>query len=170
MAARIIDRGRGPEVAGTRVTVYRIVDFLREGSSAGRIATELHLTEEQVRVALDYIAAHRRNCRSRIRKRSLQRVHQRKPPTCRSRPGYVTRRFETADTHSFVCKTSHMLILADNDVGGAVTALRRIFGSEEWAAFSATLALRFAELQTWVWPVMLRIVSFGKRVRRWGQC
>ena len=38
-----------------------------------------------------------------------------------------------------------MLILADNDVGGAVTALRRILESEEWAAFSATLALRFAE-------------------------
>ena len=32
MAARIINRGRGPEVAGTRVTVYRIMDFLREGS------------------------------------------------------------------------------------------------------------------------------------------
>jgi len=38
-----------------------------------------------------------------------------------------------------------MLILADNDVGGAVAALRRILESEEWAAFSATLALRFVE-------------------------
>jgi hypothetical protein len=38
-----------------------------------------------------------------------------------------------------------MLILADNDVGGAVTALRRILESEEWAEFSAILALRFAE-------------------------
>jgi hypothetical protein len=36
------------------------MDFLREGSSAGRIATELHLAEEQVRVALDDIAVHRR--------------------------------------------------------------------------------------------------------------
>src|SRR5712691_4755739 len=60
MAARIIDRGRGPEVAGRRVTVYRIMDFVREGSSAADIAAELHLTEEQVRVALDYIAVHRR--------------------------------------------------------------------------------------------------------------
>ena len=42
-------------------------------------------------------------------------------------------------------KTSRMLILADNDVGGAVAALRRILESEAWAAFSATLALRFAE-------------------------
>ena len=38
-----------------------------------------------------------------------------------------------------------MLILADNNVGGAVAALRRILESEEWAEFSATLALRFVE-------------------------
>jgi uncharacterized protein (DUF433 family) len=79
MAARIIDRGRGPEVAGTRVTVYRIMDFLREGSSAGRIATELHLTEEQVRVALDYIAMHRGTIEAEY-ETILQRVQQRNPP------------------------------------------------------------------------------------------
>jgi hypothetical protein len=38
-----------------------------------------------------------------------------------------------------------MLILADNDVGGAVTALQRILESVEWAAFSAMLNLRFIE-------------------------
>ena len=38
-----------------------------------------------------------------------------------------------------------MLILADNDVGGAVAVLRRILESEEWAEFSVTLALRFVE-------------------------
>jgi uncharacterized protein (DUF433 family) len=79
MAARIIDRGRGPEVAGTRVTVYRIMDFLREGNSVGHIATELHLTDEQVRVALDYIATHRRTVEAEYEK-ILQRVHQRNPP------------------------------------------------------------------------------------------
>jgi hypothetical protein len=38
-----------------------------------------------------------------------------------------------------------MLILADNDVGGAVAALRRILESVEWATFSAMLDLRFIE-------------------------
>jgi hypothetical protein len=38
-----------------------------------------------------------------------------------------------------------MLILADNDVGGAVAALWRILESAEWAAFSAMLDLRFIE-------------------------
>ena len=79
MAARIIDRGRGSELAETRVTVYRIMDFLREGSSAERIATELHLSEEQVRVALDYIAMHRRTIEAEYEK-ILQRVQQRNPP------------------------------------------------------------------------------------------
>ena len=41
----------------------------------------------------------------------------------------------------------HMLILADNDVGGAVTALRRVLESEEWAEFSAALVLRFVEFE-----------------------
>jgi hypothetical protein len=38
-----------------------------------------------------------------------------------------------------------MLILADNDVGEAVAALQHILESEEWAAFSAALALRCVE-------------------------
>jgi len=79
MVARIIDRGRGPEVEGTRVTVYWIMDFVREGSSVGRIATELHLTVEQVHVALDYIAAHRRTVEAEYEK-ILQRVQQRNSP------------------------------------------------------------------------------------------
>jgi hypothetical protein len=38
-----------------------------------------------------------------------------------------------------------MLVLADNDVGGAVGAFRRILESAEWAEFSAILDLRFVE-------------------------
>jgi uncharacterized protein (DUF433 family) len=59
MSPRIIDRGRGPELEGTRVTAYRILDFVRAGSPPGEIAHELDLTGEQVSMALDYIAAHR---------------------------------------------------------------------------------------------------------------
>ena len=60
------------------MTVYRIMDFLREGSSTGCIATELHLSEEQVRVALDYIAMHCRTIEAEYEK-ILQRVQQRNP-------------------------------------------------------------------------------------------
>jgi uncharacterized protein (DUF433 family) len=57
--ASIINRGRGPEIQGTRITVYRIMDFLREGADCERIAAELSLSEEELRAALDYIDAHR---------------------------------------------------------------------------------------------------------------
>lgn len=78
MTAHIIDRGRGPEVAVTRVTVYRIMDYLREGSSRERIAAELDLTAEQVQAAVTYIAAHRAEV-ERTYEQILQRVQQPNP-------------------------------------------------------------------------------------------
>ena len=75
MTAHIIDRGRGPEIAGTRVTVYRVIDFLRESSSAERIAGELNLTAEQVQTALNYIAVHQQLLEAEYAQ-ILQRVQQ----------------------------------------------------------------------------------------------
>jgi uncharacterized protein (DUF433 family) len=59
MAARIIDRGRGPELEGTRITVYCIMDYLRVGDHPTQIAQDLALSEEQVQEAIAYINAHR---------------------------------------------------------------------------------------------------------------
>jgi uncharacterized protein (DUF433 family) len=59
MSPKIIDRGRGPELEGTRVTIFRIMDFVRDGSSPEEMARELELSDDQVSLALDYIAAHR---------------------------------------------------------------------------------------------------------------
>jgi predicted nuclease of predicted toxin-antitoxin system len=39
-----------------------------------------------------------------------------------------------------------MLVLTDNDVGGAVTVLRRILESAEWTDLAAPLSLRFLQL------------------------
>lgn len=78
MIARIIDRGRGPEVEGTRVTVYRIMDFVNDNCSADRISAELDLTDEQVRVALHYIHTHRQSVEIEYKK-ILQRVQQANP-------------------------------------------------------------------------------------------
>jgi len=55
----IIDRGRGPEVEGTRVTVYCVMDYVRAGDTPSRIAEDLDLSMEQVQAALEYINAHR---------------------------------------------------------------------------------------------------------------
>jgi uncharacterized protein (DUF433 family) len=58
MVAQIIDRGRGPEIAGTRITVYDVMDYHTEGWHRDRIAGFFRLSSDQVQAALDYIRAH----------------------------------------------------------------------------------------------------------------
>ena len=59
MNAEIIDRGRGPEIAGTRITVYDIWDYACEGDHHTFIAAALGLSSTQVIAALEYIEAHK---------------------------------------------------------------------------------------------------------------
>jgi uncharacterized protein (DUF433 family) len=59
MNAIIINRGRGPEIAGTRITVYDIWDYAREGDHHTYIAAVLGLSSRQVIAALDYIEEHK---------------------------------------------------------------------------------------------------------------
>lgn len=55
----IIERGRGPEISGTRVTVYLIWEFYRGGSTRDDIALAVGLSSRQVQAAIDYIETHR---------------------------------------------------------------------------------------------------------------
>ena len=50
---------KGLTISGTRVTVYALLDYLHAGRSHEEIREWLALTNEQLRVALDYIAAHK---------------------------------------------------------------------------------------------------------------
>ena len=75
----IIERGRGPELRGTRITVYRIMDFLRYGYSASEIAEELGLTARKVSVAIEYIRSHQEQS-DREYELILERVNQPNPP------------------------------------------------------------------------------------------
>ncbi len=79
MTTRIINRGRGPEIEGTRLTVYRIMDFIRDHCSMTTIAEELDLSEAQIQAALDYIAANRADVEAAY-DQLLQRVQQANPP------------------------------------------------------------------------------------------
>jgi uncharacterized protein (DUF433 family) len=54
----IDDRGRGPEIKGTRITVYSILDFVIEGWHPERIAEFFRVHPEEVEAAWDYIRAH----------------------------------------------------------------------------------------------------------------
>jgi uncharacterized protein (DUF433 family) len=56
--ATIIDRGRGPEIAGTRITVYDILDYVLNGWHPTGIAAFLRLSTHQVLAAMRYIDTH----------------------------------------------------------------------------------------------------------------
>ncbi|MDM9384879.1 DUF433 domain-containing protein [Chlorogloeopsis sp. ULAP01] len=57
--AAIIRTERGLTIAGTRITLYDVIDYLESGWSPKLIRDWLPLTEEQLEVALSYIDTHR---------------------------------------------------------------------------------------------------------------
>jgi uncharacterized protein (DUF433 family) len=58
MSTKIIHRGRGPEIEGTRITVYDVWDYARQGWHRDRIAALFRLSSRDIQAALDYIAQH----------------------------------------------------------------------------------------------------------------
>jgi uncharacterized protein (DUF433 family) len=54
----IIDRGRGPELAGTRITVYDIIPYLRAGDGPTSIAAVFRLSTDEVKALIRYIEEH----------------------------------------------------------------------------------------------------------------
>lgn len=55
----IVNRGRGPEIAGTRITVFDVMDYLKHGWHRDRIAAMFRLSSRDVQAAIDYIESHR---------------------------------------------------------------------------------------------------------------
>jgi uncharacterized protein (DUF433 family) len=59
LVAKIVKTGRGPEIAGTRITVYDVIDYHNAGWHRDLIADTLELSKRQVEVAIRYIEEHR---------------------------------------------------------------------------------------------------------------
>jgi uncharacterized protein (DUF433 family) len=59
MSAQIIDRGRGPEIEGTRITVYDVMDYLQEGWRYEQIAGLFRLPPDDIQAAIQYIEDHK---------------------------------------------------------------------------------------------------------------
>jgi len=55
----IRDRGRGPEIAGSRITVYDVLAETQAGASPEQLAQEWNLQVEQIEAALRYIEEHK---------------------------------------------------------------------------------------------------------------
>ena len=54
----IIDRGRGPQSAGSRITVFDVMDYLKHDWNRESIAALFRLSSLDVQAAIDYIEAH----------------------------------------------------------------------------------------------------------------
>jgi uncharacterized protein (DUF433 family) len=79
MTPTIIDRGRGPEIAGTRITVYTILDYLQAGWHHTAIAALFRISSEEVRAAVQYIEEHKEDV-LRENQKILDRIAQGNPP------------------------------------------------------------------------------------------
>ncbi len=77
--ARIINRGRGPEIEGTRITVYDIWDYAQEHWHCDAIALRLRLSSAQVNAALEYIDQHKQEVLAGY-ERILERERRGNPP------------------------------------------------------------------------------------------
>jgi uncharacterized protein (DUF433 family) len=84
MHAEIIDVGRGPQIAGTRLTVYDIMDYLRMDWHHTAIAAELRISSDQVLAAMKYIEEHRAEVEAEYQK-LLERDAQGNPPEIRAK-------------------------------------------------------------------------------------
>ena len=59
MTPAIHDRGRGPEIVGSRITIYDVLDETRIGVPVEQLAREWQLSVEQIEFALQYIEDNR---------------------------------------------------------------------------------------------------------------
>ena len=55
----VVRTSRGLSVAGTRVTLYQIMDFLKAGYPAALIRDRLNLSDEQIQSVMAYLETHR---------------------------------------------------------------------------------------------------------------
>lgn len=59
MDTPIINRGRGPEIAGTRITVYDVLDYLQAGWRYDQIAGLFRRPPNDIEAAIQYIEDHK---------------------------------------------------------------------------------------------------------------
>jgi uncharacterized protein (DUF433 family) len=82
MKAEIIQCGRGPTIAGTRISVYTILQYADWHHTA--LAALLNLSSDQVNVARKYIEQHREEVMAENEK-ILARVRRGNPPEIRAK-------------------------------------------------------------------------------------
>lgn len=75
--AFIVETPRGPTLAGTRITVYSVMDLIKAGRDKGYIEQMMLLRPEQVQAVFDYVEKHREAVEAEY-ERILQREAERR--------------------------------------------------------------------------------------------
>lgn len=89
----IINRGRGPEIAGTRITVYDILDYAKENWHHTAIAATLRISSFQVLAALRYIEEHKDEVMANYQK-ILDRCARGNPPEIQAKLDAIHAKYE----------------------------------------------------------------------------
>jgi uncharacterized protein (DUF433 family) len=79
LEAKIVETGRGPEIAGTRITVYDVIEYYKAGRHRDEIAVILSLSSRQVEAAIRYIEEHRDEVMASY-ERNMERIRRGNPP------------------------------------------------------------------------------------------
>lgn len=79
MKPRIVDRGDGPKIEGTRITLYTVLEYLRAGRTRDWVAATLNLSSRQVEAAIDYVRDHETEVNADY-ERILARIRKGNPP------------------------------------------------------------------------------------------
>lgn len=82
----IIDRGRGPEIAGTRITVFDILDY--DDWHHTRVAAMFQISSRQVLAARQYIDEHKDDVMCEYRK-ILERCERGNPPELQAKLDWI---------------------------------------------------------------------------------
>jgi uncharacterized protein (DUF433 family) len=76
---KIIKTGRGPEIAGTRMTVYDVIEYYKTGWHRDMIAAILSLSSQQVEAAIRYIEENHDEVMASYEK-NMERIRRGNPP------------------------------------------------------------------------------------------
>ncbi len=90
---RIVDRGDGPKIEGTRITVYAIFEYLEMKRSREWIAALLGLSSHQVQAAMDDIVEHHAEVQAEYQK-IADRIRRGNPPWVEERMQEACEKFQ----------------------------------------------------------------------------
>ena len=84
--SKIVNHGRGPAIAGTRITVYDVMDYYKHGWRADQIVEALpRLSVADAQAAIDYIDAHKEEVTAEYQKILDRHQNYKYPPEVEER-------------------------------------------------------------------------------------